>query len=92
MPAVFALVGNLQEEVHRFAITYQKSLRTKSVKDSTLSQIPGLGEQRIRALRRKFGTIAAIRQASVEQLADVVPSNVAKEIRSFFDKTAKTEE
>ena len=93
MPAVFALVGNLQEEVHRFSITYQKSLRGKSIKESTLSRIPGLGEQRIRALRRKFGTIAKIRQADVEELAQVVPHNVAVSIRNYFDgEGQRTEE
>ncbi len=85
LPAVFALVGNLQEETHRFAIEYQKSLRSKSVKGSVLANIPGVGEQRIRALRRKFGSMAAIRQASEEQLAAVTNKTVARQIRLYFD-------
>lgn len=86
MPAVFALVGNLQEETHRFAIEYQKNLRSKSVKGSTLAQIPGVGEQRIRALRRAFGSMAAIRQATEQQLADVTNKTVARQIRQYFDQ------
>ena len=68
-------------------------MRGKSIKESTLSRIPGLGEQRIRALRRKFGTIAKIRQADVEELAQVVPHNVAVSIRNYFDgEGQRTEE
>ena len=91
-PAVFSLVGNLQEETHRFAIEYQKNLRGRSVKESTLSRIPGLGEQRIRALRKKFGTLAAIRQCSEEELAQVLPRNVAKQVREHFDAQGAKEE
>ena len=91
-PAVFSLVGNLQEETHRFAIEYQKNLRGRSMKESTLSRIPGLGEQRIRALRKKFGTLAAIRQCSEEELAQVLPRNVAKQVREYFDAQGAKEE
>ena len=91
-PAVFSLVGNLQEETHRFAIEYQKNLRGRSVKESTLSRIPGLGERRIRALRKKFGTLAAIRQCSEEELAQVLPRNVAKQVREYFDAQGAKEE
>ncbi len=81
-----------QEEVHRFSITYQKSLRGKSIKESTLSRIPGLGEQRIRALRRTRHH----RQdppGGWEELAQVVPHNVAVSIRNYFDgEGQRTEE
>lgn len=92
MPAVFALVGNLQEETHRFAITYQKMLRGKGQKESTLSQIPGVGEQRIRQLRRKYSTLAAMGQASQEELAQVVPTNVAKAVYEFFHPIQQKED
>lgn len=86
MPPVFSLVGTLQEETHRYAITFQKQTRSKSVKTSILSKIPGLGAERIKLLRKKLGTIEKIKTASAEELAQIVPKNVAAEIIKFFEK------
>lgn len=69
--AAFTLISNIQEEVHRFAITFHRQQRGKSVKGLSLTQIDGIGETRARELMRSFKTIAAIREASVEQLAAV---------------------
>ncbi|MBQ9994562.1 MAG: excinuclease ABC subunit UvrC, partial [Clostridia bacterium] len=69
--AAFTLVSSIQEEVHRFAITYHRTSRGKSIKGSSLTKIDGIGEARARALIKHFRTISAIKEASVEQLAEV---------------------
>ena len=79
-PAVFRLLGTLQEEVHRFAITYHRTLRGGRATHSKLTEIPGVGEARRRALMKQFGSLNAIRAASVDELARVVPRSVAEEI------------
>ena len=81
--AVFALVGSIQEETHRFAIEYQRSLRNESYA-SKLDAIPGVGEKRRADLLKYFKSVKAIREASVEQLALVVPRNTAAEIYAYF--------
>lgn len=85
VPAVFALIGSIQEETHRFAIEYQRSLRTKSY-NSTLDEIPGVGEKRRNDLLRQFGSIKNIREASIEDLRKTVPKNTAQEVFSYFHK------
>ena len=82
-PAAFALVGRIQEETHRFAIEYHRSLRD-SVPGSTLNKIPGVGEKRRNELLRHFGTVKAIRAASEEELAAAVPRNTARAVYSYF--------
>ncbi len=89
-PAVFALVGRIQEETHRFAVAYHHDVRAKNARRSALDGIPGLGETRRRQLMRHFGTVSAIRRASADELAAVVPRNVAEEIvRHFSEKEQK---
>lgn len=80
-PAIFALIGSIQEETHRFAIEYQRSLRTSKLR-SGLDDIPGVGEKRRNALLSHFKTIKAIRAADYEELCSVVPKNTA---RAVFD-------
>ena len=81
--AVFSLIGQIQEETHRFAITYHHQHHTKSAMRSVLDGIPGLGPKRQAALRKRFGTVKAIREAEVSALAEVLPENVA---RAVWDK------
>ena len=89
-PAVFALIGRIQEETHRFAVAYHHDVRAKNARRSALDGIPGLGETRRRQLMRHFGTVSAIRRASADELAAVVPRNVAEEIvRHFSEKEQK---
>lgn len=84
-PAVFALIGNIQEETHRFAIEYQRSLRNVSF-GSELNSIPGVGSVRKNELLRHFKTLKAIRAASVDELAVVVPKNTAKAVFDYYHK------
>ena len=84
VPAVFALIGRIQEETHRFAITYHRALRSKRVKGSQLDEIEGIGEKRRLALLKRFGSLGAIREASVEQLATLLPLPTARAVYDHF--------
>lgn len=83
-PAVFSLIGQIQEETHRFAITYHHERHQKSTLRSALDGIPGVGPKRQAALRRHFGTIKAIREADVEALCAVVPRAAAEAVYRHF--------
>jgi len=65
------LLTRLRDEAHRFALTYHRKLRDRRMHGSVLDEIPGIGPRRRRMLLRSFGSIAAIRQATVEQIAAV---------------------
>ncbi len=84
-PAAFALVGRIQEETHRFAIEYHRSLRD-SVRGSTLDRIPGVGEKRRNDLIRHFGSVKAVKAASEEKLCAAVPKNTARAVYDYFHK------
>ena len=82
----FKLITRIQEEAHRFAIEYHRSLRSKEQVHSVLDDIPGVGPTRRKALMKAFSNIADIRKASVEELEKIpnIPRNIAEEIYSFF--------
>ena len=82
--AVFSLIGQIQEETHRFAITYHHESHTKSTMKSALDDIPGVGPKRREALRKHFGTIRAIKEADVETLSAVVPRSAAEAVYRHF--------
>ena len=83
-PVVFSLIGTIQEETHRFAITYHRSLRQKSSFSSVLDKIPGLGEARKKKLLTHFKSIKKIQNATIKELNEVVPQNIAKNIYESF--------
>ncbi len=82
----FKLITRIQDEAHRFAIEYHRSLRSKEQVHSVLDDIPGVGPTRRKALMKAFSNIADIREASVEELEKIpnIPRNIAEEIYSFF--------
>ena len=84
--SVFTLIGNIQEEVHRFAISFHKQKHTKSSRTATLTKIDGVGEKRARALYSHFRSIEKIRCASVEELCEVptITRAVAEKIYNWF--------
>ncbi|WP_308856017.1 excinuclease ABC subunit UvrC [uncultured Oscillibacter sp.] len=83
-PAVFSLIGQIQEETHRFAITYHHESHTRSTLRSALDDIPGVGPKRKEALRRALGSVKAIREADVETLAAIVPRPTAEAVYRHF--------
>ncbi len=82
----FKLITRIQDEAHRFAIEYHRSLRSKAQVKSSLDDIPGIGPARRKALMKNFKSIEDIREASVEDLSRVpdIPEKVAREIYAFF--------
>lgn len=82
----FKLITRIQDEAHRFAIEYHRSLRSKTQVKSVLDDIPGVGPARRKALMRHFKSLEEIRQASVEELMKIPEMNerTAEEIVTFF--------
>ena len=81
---VFALIGSIQEETHRFAISYHRKLRSKRLRYSALDQIPGVGDVRKQQLLKHFKSLTAVKNATMAELERVVPKNVAHEIYNHF--------
>ena len=83
---VFTLVSNIQEEVHRFAISYHHNKHKKSTLSTSLTKISGIGDTKAKALMKHFKTITAIKSASVEELtqADGISLKNAEEIYNFY--------
>ena len=82
----FKLITRIQDEAHRFAIEYHRSLRSKSQVKSVLDDIPGVGPARRKALMKYFKSIEEIKNAQVEQLCEVseIPEHIAEQIYDFF--------
>lgn len=78
------LLQQVRDEAHRFAITYHRQLRSKSMVDSILDDVAGVGAKRKRDLIREFGSLKRIREASEQELAKVVPEAVATELYSVL--------
>jgi len=89
----FRLICRIQEEAHRFAISYHRSLRSKEMFKSELDDIKGIGEKRKRALLKHFESIERIKKASIEELAKVEGMNkrVAEELYNHFNKKGEGE-
>lgn len=89
----FHLVTRIQDEAHRFAIEYHRSLRSKEQVHSVLDDIPGIGETRRKALMRRFRSIENIRDASVEELSQTESMNVqsAEAVYQFFHTSSHQE-
>lgn len=79
----FYLLQRIQDEVHRFAITFHRQLRGKSAFQSLLDDIPGIGEKRKKALLKHFGSVKKMKEATVEELSAAgLPEIVAKELHT----------
>lgn len=87
----FRLITRIQDEAHRFAIEYHRSLRSKSQVRSILDEIPGIGDTRRKALMRSFQSLDAVREASVEELCQVPGMNraAAESVYQFFRRKEK---
>lgn len=82
--AVFAFIGTIQEEVHRFAISYHRNLRSKRLRYSALDHIPGIGPKRKEQLLKSFHSIAAIKQATLPELERLLPKDAANAVYQHF--------
>lgn len=89
--SVFALVGNIQEETHRFAITYHRQLRSRRLKYSELDSIEHIGTKRKQELLKKYKSIAAIREAPLYDLERLLPRDAAMAVYKHFHPTKEEE-
>ncbi len=81
---LFLFLSRIQEEVHRYAITYHRSIRSKGALASVLDVVPGIGEVRKKELLKKFGSLKRLKEASVEELSEVVSLEVAKDLFEYL--------
>ena len=84
--SLFALIGQIQEETHRFAVEFHRAQRSKHSYRSVLDQIEGVGEKRRADLLKHFKSVKNIRTASYEQLCQVVPKNAARAVYDYFHR------
>ena len=90
-PAVFSLIGQIQEETHRFAITFHHKSHEKNAMRSQLDSIPGIGPARRERLRKEFGSIRAIREADLDTLRGVLPATAAEAVWNYFHPAPEEE-
>ena len=88
--AVFSLIGQIQEETHRFAIEFHRQQQNQRVKGSVLDKIPGVGEKRRADLLKHFKSVKNIKAASLAELEEAVPKNTARAVYDYFNQ--ETEE
>lgn len=83
----FYLLQRIQDEVHRFAITFHRQLRGKSAFQSILDEIPGIGEKRKKQLLKAFGSVKKMKEASIEEFKKIgIPAIVAEELKQRFEE------
>ena len=88
-PTVFALVGQIQEETHRFAITFHHKSHTRSSVASALDAVPGIGAERKKKLLREFGSVKAVKAASLAALQQVLGASTGEKVYRHFHSEEK---
>ena len=86
---LFLYLARIQEEVHRYAITYHRNIKSKGMLQSTLDMIPGIGEKRRKELIKHFGSLKKMKEASIDDLKKIVPEDVAVNLYDYLQKTSK---
>ena len=81
---VFSFIGTIQEETHRFAISYHRNLRSKRLRYSELDTIPGIGPKRKQELLKQFKSLTGIGSASLEELERLLPKDAAHAVYEHF--------
>ena len=90
--AIFSLIGSIQEETHRFAITYHRTLRSKRLRYSELDGIPGIGPKRKQELLKQFKSLTAIGQATLPELERLLPRDAAAAVYHHFRRKQEEKE
>ena len=90
--AIFSMIGTIQEETHRFAITYHRQLRSKRLRYSELDDIPGIGPKRKQELLRQFKSLAAIGNATLPELERLLPKDAAAAVYHHFREKRESQE
>lgn len=81
---LFLFLANIQEEVHRYAITYHRTIKNKGMLSSILELVPGIGEKRRKELLKKFSSLKKIKEAGIDELKEVLPEDVAKNLYEYL--------
>ncbi len=81
---LFLFLTRMQEEVHRYAITYHRNIKSKGALSSILDMVPGIGEVRKKELLKKFGSLKKMKEASIEEISEVVGKDVAKSLKEYL--------
>ena len=77
---LFFLLTQMQDEVHRFAISYHRRLRSKAMSKSILDEVEGIGEVRKKAIWNHFGSLKKLKAASIEAISEIIPKQVAQDL------------
>ena len=83
---LFLFLTRIQDEVHRYAITYHRNIKSKGTLSSLLDSVPGIGEVRKKELLKKFGSLKKMKEASIDDLSAVVGSDVAKKLHTYLQE------
>lgn len=81
---LFLYLANIQEEVHRFAITYHRNIKNKGMLASVLEMVPGIGEKRKKELLKEFSSLKKIKEASISDLEKVLPKDIAENLHNYL--------
>lgn len=87
---LFLFLTMIQDEVHNYAISYHRSIKTKGTLSSVLDIIPGIGDKRRKELLKKFGSLKKLKNASIEELTKIVPIDVAEKIQEYLEEILNT--
>ena len=85
MSDVFHYLTRIQDEVHRYTINYHKQIRSKGSIASVLDNIEGIGKVRKKELIKKYGGIKKMKEASIEELNEIIPENVARNLKKYLE-------
>ena len=86
---LFLLLTKMQDEVHNFTISYHKNIRSKGALSSVLDNIEGIGEVRKNKLLKKYKTISKMKEASLEELEEILPKDIAISFKDFLEEYDK---
>jgi len=86
---LFHFLTNIQDEVHRYAITYHRHIKNKGTLSSVLEMVSGIGVKRREELLKKFSSLKKIKEASVEELATIIPKETAIELKKYLEDNEK---
>ena len=82
----------MQEEVHRFAISYHRNIKNKGMLESVLEDVPGVGEKRRKELLKRYSSLTKIKNETVENLSEIIPEEVARNLLEFLNKKEEENE
>ena len=84
---LFHFLTMIQDEVHRYAITYHRQIKNKGALSSVLEMVPGIGAKRRQELLKKFSSLKKIKEASIDELSEIIPIDVARELKDYLNDT-----